>query len=82
MDTPLRSSSVPAAKRRLVDIVTPDKDLTLANMLIDYPTSDYPFYIKIILDALIDTREQIKSLNDLCTRSPMKTLLYDLKTPD
>lgn len=68
MDTPLRSSSVPAAKRRLVDIVTPDKDLTLANMLIDYPTSDYPFYVKIILDALIDTREQIKSLNDLCTK--------------
>lgn len=38
-------------------------------MLIDYPTSDYPPYVKIIIDALINTREQSKSQGSLhCTK--------------
>ncbi|VDL84437.1 unnamed protein product [Nippostrongylus brasiliensis] len=68
MDTPCRSSSVPAAKRRLVDIESPNKDRTLANMIIDFSTSDYPPYLKIVLDTLLDTREELKSIKELCSK--------------
>lgn len=68
METPGRSSSVPAIKRRHVEILSPDKDQILANMIVDFQTSDFPPYLKLILDALVDTREQLKSVKELCDK--------------
>lgn len=52
----------------LFDPGTPDRDQVLANLFIDCPTSDFPPYVKLILDSLIDTRDQLKSLKDLCSK--------------
>lgn len=68
MDTPLRSSSVPVGKRRHLDYPSPGKDQLLANLLIDFPTSDFPPFLKPILEILIDTRDELHALKDVCSR--------------
>ncbi|WKX99454.1 hypothetical protein Q1695_014384 [Nippostrongylus brasiliensis] len=64
-----RSSSAPPRKKRNVDLfLSPDKDSTLDNLFVDLPTSGLPPYMKTILTILLDTREQVKSLNALCSK--------------
>ncbi|VDL73008.1 unnamed protein product [Nippostrongylus brasiliensis] len=72
MDTPrsLRSASEPPRKKKFCDIgiVTPDRDQVLSSLIVDSHDSDLPPYVKLILEALVDTRDQLKSLKDFCTR--------------
>lgn len=68
MDTPLGSPSVPDGKRKHLDYPSPSKDQLLANLLFDFPTSDFPPILKPILEILIDTRDELHALKDVCSR--------------
>ncbi|EYC42576.1 hypothetical protein Y032_0526g2944 [Ancylostoma ceylanicum] len=70
MDTPLRSSSVPASrtKRRHVDVPSPEKQDELTKLMGQSSAHEVPPYVKIILEALMDTREQMETIKKWCVK--------------
>ncbi|KAL6743772.1 hypothetical protein Aduo_016776 [Ancylostoma duodenale] len=71
MNTPLRSSSVPAFnrnKRRHVDSGSPEKPDVLAQLLGQSSQQDMPAYVRVILEALMETREQMTTIKKWCEK--------------
>lgn len=67
MNTPLRASSVPATKRKHLDVVSPDKDEHLSQLL-SGADSEIPAYAKVMLSALLETRRQMETLQQWCLK--------------
>ncbi|KAL6731457.1 hypothetical protein Aduo_002324 [Ancylostoma duodenale] len=70
METPLRSSSVPAlrSKRRHVEVPSPGKQDELAKFMGQSSAHEVPPYVKIILEALMETREQMETIKEWCAK--------------
>ncbi|KAL6738849.1 hypothetical protein Aduo_012350 [Ancylostoma duodenale] len=68
MNTPLSFSSVPAFnrnKRRHVDSGSPD---VLAQLLGQSSQQDMPAYVRVILEALMETRELMTTIKKWCEK--------------
>ncbi|KAL6731057.1 hypothetical protein ANCDUO_10386 [Ancylostoma duodenale] len=70
METLLRSSSVPAlrSKRRHVGVPSAEKQDELAKLMGQSSAHEVPAYVKIILEALVETREQMETIKEWCAK--------------
>ncbi|EYC26247.1 hypothetical protein Y032_0010g1041 [Ancylostoma ceylanicum] len=85
MNTPLRSSSVPAfnrSKQRHVGQTPPEKPDGLAQVMGQSLEQEMPAYVRVTLEDLMETREQMATIKKWCEKVSEENVQLKIENSD